>query len=107
MSETDSTTRFDLSLDAEANEIETIKVEIKGRVVELPRDPQDWPHEALEMLSEQPTPNISGALDILLEDRPEDRAAFRRLSPRKLEALVTHLAKVSGVTPGEARGSVA
>lgn len=102
MSETDTTPRFDLALDAEANEIETIRVEVKPGVgVDFPVL-DEWPVEASDLLS---TGQLAKVLDLLFEDDSEGRAALRGVRIKRVRAILEALAARAGVEPGEASGS--
>lgn len=102
MSETDTQLQFDLSLAAEAGEIETIKVEVKpGVFIDFPVI-DEWPIEANQMLQDG---RLNDVLDLLFADDSEGRAVLRGIKVKQLRTLMEHLAKLAGAAPGEGSGS--
>lgn len=99
----ESEINYDKVFSLEVGEVETTPIEVNGQIVNFPVV-LDWPIEAQELLAEG---KVRQAVVMILEDRPDDLAAFRRVRIRQLTALMEHLAQQAGVTPGEAPSSAA
>ena len=96
---------FDLDLDAPtAAEVETVRrttvIRVEGQIIEFPLM-QFWPLRAAHLAEHEG--DLLGCFRCVL---PEDDVEFLADLPGdKMNKIMDHLLKVSGVTPGESSGS--